>query len=231
VIAVAVAAGGQAVTAIGFSLIAVPFVTVAIGAAAAVPTVNLLAGGLNIVMLNHERRDVRWRDALNLFIPAAIVIPFVAIAIRHLSGDALSIIAGVMIVASCAILASGLRAPSLAGRRGAVVAGALSGAGNVATGVGGPFAAMYAINADWPAKAYRPTMQAYFLGINIVSVTSRGLPSADRPGLLTAMVVSGGVGWAIGRRVAASVDHELVRNLTLVVATAGGIVAIVRGIV
>ena len=209
---------------------AVPFLTVAIGASAAVPTVNLLAGGLNIVMLNHERHAARWRDALRLFIPAAIVIPFVAFGVRRLSSDALSIITGVMILAGTVVLAKGLRAPRLAGRRGAAIAGSLSGAANVSAGVGGPIAAMYAINADWPAAAYRPTLQAYFLGINIVSVASRGLPSLHHPALFVAMVASGVVGWLVGRRVATRVDHQFVRNLTLAVAAIGGTVAILRGL-
>ena len=229
VIAVALAAAGQAVTAIGFSLVAVPFLTVAIGANAAVPTINVFAAGLNIVMLVHERGHARWREAVTLFIPAAIAIPFVAIGIRHLSTDALSVITGALIVAAAAVLARGIRAPRLAGRRGAVIAGSVSGAMNVAAGVGGPTAAMYAINADWPASAYRPTLQAYFLGINIVSALSRGLPGFDHPALLAAMVPAAIVGWLAGRRVATRVDHALVRNLTLAVAAAGGAVAVVRG--
>jgi uncharacterized membrane protein YfcA len=218
------------VTAIGFSLVAVPFVSIATGPAAAVPTMNLIAGGLNLIMLISEREHARWRDALRLFIPAAIVIPFVGLAIKRLPTDALSIINGVAIIAATALLATGARAHSLKGRRGAVLAGATSGAMNVATSVGGPPVAMYAINAEWPAKNYRPTLQAYFLGINIVSFAVRGVPHLHHSGLLFEMAAATLVGWLVGRHFARQVDDVFVRKLLLTTAAAGGIVAIVRGV-
>jgi uncharacterized membrane protein YfcA len=230
VVAVAAAAAGQAITAIGFSLVAVPFVSIAVGPAAAVPTMNLLAGGLNLVMLTHERRHADWRRALQLFIPAAVAIPVVGLLIQQLNADALSIINGVAIIGATALLATGWRAPSLRGRRGAVLAGAVSGGMNVATSVGGPPVAMYAINAEWPAASYRPTVQAYFFAINIVSFAVRGIPHVKHASLFPAFGVAMLVGWIAGSRVARRVDDHVVRNLLLLIAAVGGLVAILRGI-
>jgi uncharacterized membrane protein YfcA len=230
VVAVFAAAAGQAITAIGFSLVAVPFVSIAVGPAAAVPTMNLLAGGLNLVMLTHERRHADWRRALQLFVPAAIVIPIVGLLIKRLNTDALSIVNGVAILAATAQLATGWRATSLRGRRGAVLAGGVSGAMNVATSVGGPPVAMYAINAEWPAVSYRPTVQAYFLAINVVSFAVRGIPHVRHASLFPAFAVAMLIGWIAGSRVARRVDDHVVRNLLLLIAAAGGAVALVRGI-
>ncbi len=227
---VAVAAAGQAVTAIGFSLVAVPFVSIAAGPAAAVPAVNLLAAGLNAVMLAHEFRATRWRDALRLFVPAAVVIPVLGVAVDRLNTDALSVINGVAILAAAALLATGVRAPSLRGRRGAALAGATSGAMNVASSVGGPAAAMYAINAGWPTHAYRPTMQAYFLGINVLSFALRGVPRVDEASLLPLLAVAMVFGWIVGRGVARRVEDQAVRNLILLLAAVGGTVALARGL-
>ncbi|HVV36648.1 MAG TPA: sulfite exporter TauE/SafE family protein [Acidimicrobiales bacterium] len=231
VIAVFAAAAGQAVTAIGFSLVAVPFVSLAVGPAAAVPTMNLLAGGLNIVMLLHERQHVDWRAALRLFVPAAIVIPIVGVLIKRLNTDALSVINGVAILGATALLATGWRAPRLRGRRGAALAGATSGAMNVATSVGGPPIAMYAVNAEWPAQMYRPTVQAYFLAINILSFAVRGLPHVKHASLFPALALVTALGWASGSRVARRVDDHVVRNALLVVAAIGGAVAVLRGLI
>lgn len=230
IVAVALAAAGQAITAIGFSLVAVPFVSIATGPAAAVPTINLVAGGLNLVMLISERHHARWRDALRLFVPAAIVIPFVGLGIKHLPTDTLSIVNGVAIIGATALLATGARAHSLRGRRGAVIAGAASGAMNVATSVGGPPAAMYAINAEWSPISYRPTLQAYFLGINLVSFAVRGTPHLHHPGLLLQLAVATAIGWLGGRAIARRVDDKFVRNLLLLTAAGGGAVAILRGV-
>jgi uncharacterized membrane protein YfcA len=229
-VAVGVAAAGQAITAIGFSLVAVPFVSIAVGPAAAVPTMNLLAGGLNLVMLIHERRHADWRRALQLFIPAAVAIPIVGILIKRLDADALSIINGVAILAATALLATGWRAASLRGRRGAVLAGAVSGGMNVATSVGGPPVAMYAINAEWPTASYRPTVQAYFLAINLMSFAVRGLPHVKQASLFPAFAVAMLIGWIGGVRIARRVDDHVVRNLLLAIAAAGGAVALMRGI-
>ncbi|HUR77365.1 MAG TPA: sulfite exporter TauE/SafE family protein [Acidimicrobiales bacterium] len=224
------AAAGQALTAIGFSLIALPFVSLAVGPAAAVPTINLLAGGLNIVMLAAERHQAQWRDALMLFVPAAVVIPIVAAGVQRLDADTLSIVNGVVILLATGLLATGVRARSLRGRRGALLAGATSGAMNVATSVGGPPVAMYAVNADWPIASYRPTIQAYFLGINIVSVAARGLPRLPHDGLVPVLLIAMLAGWMLGTRLAKRTDDAVVRKLLLVTAALGGAVAIVRGL-
>lgn len=230
VVAVAVAAAGQAITAIGFSLIGVPFVSIAVGPAAAVPTMNMLAGGLNLMMLTHERRHVDWRRALQLFAPALVVIPIVGILVKRLDTNVLSVINGVVILAATALLATGWRAPSLKGRRGAILAGAISGAGNVATSVGGPPVAMYAVNAEWPASIYRPTVQAFFLGINIVSIAVRGVPHFEHTSLFPAFGIAMVLGWVGGSRIARRVDDHVVRSLLLGLAAIGGTVAILRGL-
>jgi uncharacterized membrane protein YfcA len=230
VVAVMVAAAGQAITAIGFSLVSLPFVSLAVGPAAAVPTMNVLAACLNLVMLTHERRHADWRAALRLFVPAAVVIPIVGVLIKRLDTDALSVINGVVILGAIALLATGWRAPSLRGRRGAVLAGATSGAMNVATSVGGPPVAMYAVNADWPSATYRPTVQAYFFAINVVSFAVRGVPHVKHASLFPAFGVAMLVGWIGGTRIARRMDDRIVRNLLLLVAAIGGVVAVIRGI-
>ena len=207
-----------------------PFVSIAVGPDAAVPTINLVAAVLNLIMLLSEREHAMWRDALRLFIPAAIVIPVVGYWIERLPTDTLSIINGVSILAAIALLATGARAHSLKGRRGAMLAGAISGGMNVATSVGGPPVAMYAVNAEWPAKNYRPTLQAYFLAINIVSFAVRGVPRLDHPLLLAGLVAATLLGWALGRRYAKRVDDTFVRNLLFLSAAVGGVVAILRGV-
>jgi uncharacterized membrane protein YfcA len=209
----------------------VPFISIAVGPAAAVPTINLLAGGLNAVMLVAERAQTRWRDVALLLAPAAITIPIVGVLIKRLDTDTLSVINGVAILLGAAFLAKGLRVHSLRGRRGALLAGALSGAGNVATSVGGPPVAMYAVNAEWPAASYRPTVQAFFLGINVMSVAVRGWPRLDHPWMLPVFVVAMLGGWFVGARAARRIDDQVVRNLLLIVAAVGGLVAVIRGLV
>ena len=224
-LAVAVAAAGQAITGIGFSLVSVPFLTVFVGPVFAVRTANMLASVLNLVMLASERGETRWRDAARLFVPAAVAVPLVGYGVRRLSTDTLGVVTGTLIVLAVLALASGLRVARLRGRAGAVMAGATSGAMNVTAGVGGPAAAMYGVNAGWPQRELRPTLQAYFFGLNVISLLVLGLPPI-RP----LLIVAAAVGWAVGARLAGHVSDEAARRATLAVAAAGGVVAVIRAI-
>ncbi|HVE94030.1 MAG TPA: TSUP family transporter [Acidimicrobiales bacterium] len=224
-VAVAVAAAGQAITGVGFSLVSVPFLTIFVGPVFAVRTANLLALGLNVVMLAAERGESRWRDALRLFLPAAVAVPVVGIVVRRLDTDTLAVVTGSVTILAVVALASGLRVARLRGRAGAVVAGAVSGAMNVTAAVGGPAAAMYGVNAGWPHRQLRPTLQAYFLGLNIVSIAVLGLPPI-RPALVAAAVV----GWAVGARLAGRVSDDNARRATLAMAAGGGLAAVTRAI-
>jgi hypothetical protein len=89
---------------------------------------------------------------------------------------------------------------------------------------------MYAINAEWPAISYRPTAQAYFLAINVVSFAVRGVPHVKHASLFPAFGVAMLLGWIGGSRIVRRVDDHSVRNLLLVIAAVGGVVAFLRGL-
>jgi len=224
-VAVAVAAAGQAITGVGFSLVCVPFLTIFVGPVFAVRTANLLASGLNVVMLASERGSTRWRDALRLFVPAAITVPLVGFGVRRMSTSMLGALSGAMIILAVIVLASGVRVQRLRGRAGAVIAGGVSGAMNVTAAVGGPAAAMYGVNAGWPHRELRPTLQAYFVGLNLISLAVLGLPPL-RPVLVLAALV----GWIVGNRFAGRVSDGAARRATLAMAAAGGLAAVIRAL-
>ena len=97
---------------------------------------------------------------------------------------------------------------------------------NVAAGIGGPPVVLFGLNAGWTPKAGRATLQAFFLGINIVAIATLGLPDRIPPLVAVGMALGLVLGWTVAERVAAA-D---VRRATLVVAAAGSILAIARGI-
>ena len=146
---------------------------VAIGARPGVRLINLLAIFINVVLLWRERSGVRLADAARLLGPAAVATPSRAWVVHRTDPAVLSVVAGVLIAASggrwrraCAPLDRGARRRAIAGVHRAVM--------NTAGGVGGPAAAMYATNAGWPPAGLRPTLQVYFLGLNIVTVIALG---------------------------------------------------------
>ena len=109
----------------------------------------------------------------------------------------LSALSGVAVIVAVALLARGRTSVRLAGRRGAVLAGAASGAMNLIGGVGGPPVALYAANAGWPIERVRPTLMAFFAVQNAVTVAVIGWvwPSAA---LVVALVIGSVLGVAPG---------------------------------
>ena len=219
----------HAVTGLGFSIVCVPALTVVYGGRDGVRLTNLLALGVNTLVLAREGRHADLRGALTLLVPAAIAAPLTALAISDANTDLLSVVAGVAVLATVGALAVGARAPALSGPLGAVVAGSTSGAMNVVAGVGAPTVAGYAANANWPPDRLRPTLATYFLGLNVVSVAARGAPDISSA-LLIGCAAALLVGYAVGVALRGRIDVRHLQYGTLVLAGCGAIVAIVKGL-
>jgi hypothetical protein len=172
---------------------------------------------------------VEIRPVLLLLVPASVAAVVTAWVIRGADPHVLAVVAGCLVLVTVAVLASGREAQRLAGRLGAVLAGTVSGAMNVAGGVGGPAVAGYALNARWSAAQTRATLGAYFLGINIVSVASRGVPGLS-PWFFAGAAVALLVGFPVGVLLARRLDEAAVRTWTLVLAGVGAAAAMVQGL-
>lgn len=226
--ALAVAAGAlaQSVSGIGFVLVCGPLLVALLGPTDGVRLAVVLSTLVNLAVLAREHRSVALRDALTLLLPAAVATPLLALALRRLAGDAATAGAGLAAVAGAAALAAGVRWRAAAGRAGAVGAGLLSALMNVLAGIGGPAVALWAANAGWPALKARSTLQVYFLGLNVVTLVSLGLPRVGA-GLLLATVAALVVGLVAGHVLGPRVPETAARRTTLALAAAGGAVVAV----
>lgn len=231
-VAMAAATAGsvaQAVTGFGFSLVTAPFLVLLLGPLNAVRLVNLLALFFNVVMLIREHKGVDLGNAARLLAPALVAAPAAAYVVHRTDPALLSIVVGITVLACAFLLASGRRAERLRGPGGMVVAGAASAAMNTTSGVGGPTVAMYALNAGWSTEMSRPTFQAYFLGLNVLSFVSLG-PVSLQPvpaALVGAAIVAGYIAGvtALHRLSAVTVGKAIVG-----LAMAGGFAAVIRGV-
>jgi uncharacterized protein len=225
--ALAVAAGAfaHAVTGLGFSLVAAPFLVVALGQRDGVPTAMLLSLALNIVVLVRERNEVLLRESSWLLVPAVLVTPPLAWLSHRVDADGLAVAAGVITIVAALLLASGFRWARAEGRPWAVGAGVASAAMNVVASISGPAVALYALNARWRPAALRGTLQVYFLALNLAGLASLGLPPA--PVLPAVGLV---IGFVLGTLVTGRVPEQAARFAVLSLATAGGFVAIWHGV-
>lgn len=223
-VAVGVGAAAQALTGFGFSLVSAPFLIAAATAPRGVQWNLVLSAGLNVVLLAGAFRRVRWADVGRLLVPAVAATVGVGLLARHANHRALTVAAGAVCLVATLLVATRWRPQRTPGPVGTALAGGISGAMNVTAGIGGPPVVMYSLTAGWPGDVARPTLQAFFLGINLVAIPSLGTTSVP-PVLPVALLAGLGAGLFLARRV----PESLVRSLVLLLAAVGSALAILRG--
>lgn len=225
-VAVVFGAVAQAVTGFGFSLVTAPFLVAAYGAPEGVQVNLVLSVGLNLLLLVSGRHHLDARAAGRLLAPAVVATVLVGALIRGSDTDAVTVAAGLLCLGGVAAVARGRLLRRLTGAAGTVVVGALSGAMNVAAGIGGPPVVLFGATAGWTPQVARPTLQLFFLGINVVALLTLGGPDE-----VTVWVIAAAfVGLAIGHLVTRRLHEDQVRSAVLVTAAAGSLLAVARGL-
>ena len=206
-----------------------PLLVAALGPQDGVRLAVLLSLVLNLVLLARLWRQVDRRRTLLLLVPSALATPLLAVLVRGLPTRPAAALAGAVVLAGVALLASGVRWAAARGAVGAAAAGVLGAASNLMAGVAGPVVALWAANAEWRADVQRASLQAYFLGLNCVALPSLGLPRVGAPlllGCLAALAAGAVLGAPLGRRV----GETAARRTTLTLAAAGGAVVLARAV-
>ncbi len=226
--AVLVGALAQSVSGIGFSLVCGPVLVGALGAHEGVRLGVVLSLLVNVGLLARHHRELDRRGAL-LLAPAAVATPLAAVVVRPLPDRPAQAAAGGVVVLGTVLLAAGVRWRAARGAAGAVGVGVVSAVTNVVAGVAGPPVALWADNAGWSTGTTRATLQAYFLGLNVITFASLGVPGTGA-GLLVAAAAALGVGLLLGAPLSARVPEATARRATLALAAAGGLVVLVRAV-
>ena len=227
VLAVVLGALAQSVSGIGFVLVCGPLLVAALGPQEGVRLAVLLSLLLNVALLTRLWRLVDLRRTLQLLVPGVLATPLLAAGIRSVPSRPAAALAGGVVLAGVAVLASGLRWEAARGPAGAAAAGVLGAAGNVIAGVAGPVTALWAANAEWRAEVARASLQAVFLGLNCVALPALGLPDVSGR-LLLACLLGMVVGSLLGIPLSHRVGEQGARRTTLGLAAAGGVAVLVR---
>lgn len=164
-----------------------------------------------------------------LCVAAACTVPAGAWMTRQLPEPVLLLVMGGLVTGAVLLVMRGVRVPALRGTKGAVVAGAAGGFMNSAAGVGGPPVSLYALNAGWAVREFVPNAMFYGVVVNAFSVAANGVPELNgtRWVAVIAAMAAGGV---IGRGLAGRIPEERARLLVLLLALAGGVTALGKGL-
>jgi uncharacterized membrane protein YfcA len=218
---VAMGASVQIITGTGFALVCAPFLLLMLGHEVGVRAVLVLSLGLNAYLLAVTIRHVRWKDALSLLLPAALLVIPTVFVVNVIRGPTLTLAAGLVILIATLLVAKGRAIKVIDSTGGVFLVGAVSGMFTIVAAVSGPPVTLLAVQRKWSPDVTRATMQAFFLPLNLLALLLLGPVDADLSKVWWAI---GGcvLGLLAGSFSARRMPAPAVRWAMLAVATAGG---------
>lgn len=235
-IVVVIGSAMQRISGMGLGLIAGPVLVVIMGPVEGILVVNILAF-LNAAATTMTVREyVDWRKFA--LISSVLIVGSVpaALLVREVSGDLLQALVGGLLLLALAVTTFGKRfIPPVSGTAPAVVAGIAGGFMNTLAGIAGPAITVYAQASRWPQQSFAATLQPIFMVAGLISFLTKVLSGAgdltQTDWLIWPVGVLGmALGLWIGVQLSRKVPREQARKLSLLLATAGGLTALIRGI-
>ncbi|MBO0607523.1 sulfite exporter TauE/SafE family protein [Myceligenerans salitolerans] len=242
VLAILVGGSLQRVTGMGFGLVAGPFIVLLVGPLQGVLLVNVVGAVMALLIIGRVLRGVDWRRYAWLAAASVAVSVPAALLLRGASSAALEVGIGVLVVGAMtlALVTSRLRGERrrFAARdpRPLLVTGVASGFGSVAAGIGGPPLAVYAVLDRWDPRSFAATAQPFFMTNALAAMTAKLVfADASFPAfalwewLVIAVALVGSIG--LGELLAPHLSREATRRVLIVLAYAGGVATLARGLV
>lgn len=235
---IALGATLQRVSGMGVGMIAAPALSVLLGPVAGVSLSNVAASVSALILFLMLRRHVDWPRFLRLA-PLLVLGSFAgAWAVAALDHGWLEILLGLSILVAIAAALGLQQRFTLTGHAAVYGSGAVAGFMNTTAGIAGPALAVYAVGARWEQRSWAATLQPVFLLANLTSLATKALVGQAVPDgvhvpatVWAAVLLGGPLGVLIGSRLARRVDPVQARRLALCIATVGGVLALVRGVV
>jgi uncharacterized membrane protein YfcA len=222
----------QGITGFGLSLLAVPLLGMLLGIRDTVPILVMLSMVTNAWIAWGGIRELRWKLIAAMLVAAVPGVPLGIWLLTAASPSMLKTVAGVIIAAFALCAAvdfsfmrhARIRAPYLFGFASGVMNGSISLSGP-------PIVAYFAIERV-PKDAFRSTISAYFLLLNVATLAGmflRGVCGARETVLAAALLPGLALGTLAGVLVAARIDDVLFRRITLGLLLVSGLYTALAG--
>ena len=150
-------------TGFGFSLAAVPLLSLIVPPAQAVPVVVLLQLLVSVAGLRDAVRLCDWRSVWVLALGAAVATPLGTWGLVHLQAGPVRLVIAAIVVAGAAVLAGGVRLAVAPTGAGALPFGMAAGLFNGLAGIPGPPVIAYFLASLVPSGTARGSMIVIFL--------------------------------------------------------------------
>lgn len=220
----------------GLGLIAAPILAMAMGPVQGVMVVNVLAM-VNAAMTAYSvRSNIDWRRCAYIGSVMSLGSVAGALLIKSISTAWLLIIFGVMILIALSVvsLLKG-RMPEPHGVPPMLVTGIVGGFTNTLAAVAGPVITVYAQAAKWDHRSFSATLQPLFVISGGTSFLVKSLMGAGGLGDTSPWVWPVGIlgmliGITAGTQLSKRISRDRAHKLALLLASAGGVSALVRGV-
>jgi uncharacterized membrane protein YfcA len=226
-----IAAAVQSFTGFGYSLVAVPLLTMVTGPHTAIVALALPGLLLAVVTVARDYGHIRWRNVLGLLVAMVTGMPVGLMLLRLLDDRALTVLVAVAVVACAGIVWRNPRLPD--GPVTIAVAGVTTGILSTAAGPSGPplMAAMQTMG--YSARELRATLAAIFASGGVLGIGGFALTGAlTGEAALLGFVAGPGVliGWWLGNILFVRMDGRRFRQAVLVVLVASCLLAVARAV-
>ena len=187
--------------------------------------------GLAGVTLAQTHHDVDRRRAAVLVPMGVVGVVPGAVAVALLPRAPLMVAVALLVLTGlgATVLPRGRTLPP--SRALAAVGGLAAGFMNVTAGAAGPVVVVYARATGWSHREFAATAQLIFLVLSVVSLAAKASVPALPIGGWAALLVALALGLWGGQRLAPRIDPERAMRVVLLAATAGALLALVRGLV
>ncbi|MGI9252444.1 MAG: sulfite exporter TauE/SafE family protein [Thermomicrobiales bacterium] len=217
----------------GFGLVSVPLLLLVFDP----PQVVLLGVALPLVTgwmtLSDPRRDIRWPTVASL-LPTAVVGAAVGVRLLHVLPKGIIMLgSGSVVIVFALIVLFGWMPPGMNHPGTTAAAGLASGTLLTSVGLSGPPVVLLLTGRELPPNAFRTTLAAYFMILNVISAVLLARSGAlDYHDLRIAAILApaGLLGALIGRSLVRFISPGRFRTFTLLMLLVTGATAIIDGL-
>lgn len=201
------------------------------------PTVTAVAISLTLVtgwiVLLETWRQVQGRTVLGLVPGAVIGLGIGVVLIRSLDGDAIKLLASLVVLLFSVSLFRGWRFAGVHSRWAPPLAGLFSGALNTSTGMASPPVALLMASRNYGVHEFRASIIAYFYFVDLLGMAlliQQGIVGRDEMMVVATLLAPAVAGTFLGRWSVRRFSVGGFRRLTLMLLLITGLVGIVSAV-
>lgn len=222
----------QGTVGFGFSMVAVPLLSIFMPLPKIVPMLILAGLSMNALIVYKLKKDVNIKRMKWLLVAGMCSTPLGATLLTVLDANVLKLIVGAVIVFSAVIMYKGYKVNFKSELKANLIAGILSGLLNGSLSLSGPPIIFFLNNQGANKQEFRANLAIYFLSLNIFTSLTflyKGLFTSEVVMLSVFSIPVVLLSTAIGVMVGNKVEEKIFKTITIMGIGIMGIISVING--